>query len=254
MLTEPSLQAERVTSPPRGGISAAGLLREHFALISSLVPEGARVLDLGCGDGELLALLRELNRADVQGVEPDPALAVACAKRGIAVARADLDEGLASFPRRSFDVVILSRALQTVQRPVLILRHMFRVGGRGIVSFTNPGHSRLLGYLALKGWMPQSHSSSHDAGSMSGIHLATLKDVRQFVTANGGVVEHEFLLTASVPGREDRPRANRLGDSAVFVVRAASQRGAPLARTETPSCCGYSPDAEKAKYSLSSRA
>jgi methionine biosynthesis protein MetW len=256
MPTERSLQAEPIASPPRGGTSATGLLLEHFALISSLVPEGARVLDLGCGDGELLSLLHEGNGAEVQGVEPDPALAAECRKRGIAVVRADLDQGLASLPKHSFDVVILSQALQTVRRPVLILRHMFRVGGRGIVSFTNPGRSRVLGYLALRGWMPQGQPSGRAPGDTSDIRLATLKDVRQFVTENGGVVERELLLSSSGSGGrgKDRSAPDLLGDSAVFVVHAASQDRAPLAHTETPSCCGYSPDAEKAKYSPSSGA
>src|SRR5512133_2793217 len=111
-------------------MTATELLRRDLARIADLVPEGSRVLDLGCGDGELLALLRATRHADVHGVELDLDNIAHCVRRDIPVVQLDIDEGLRDLADGSFDVVVLSQTLQVVRKPALVLREMWRVGKR----------------------------------------------------------------------------------------------------------------------------
>ena len=139
-------------------MTAAELRRRDLARIADLVPRGSRVLDLGCGDGTLLALLRDTREADVHGVELDLANVAECVRRDIPVVQFDIDEGLPDFADGSFDIVVLSQTLQVVRRPALVLREMLRVGKRGIVSFPNFGHWKARAYLTFRGRMPMSRS------------------------------------------------------------------------------------------------
>jgi len=132
-------------------VSAVDLLRADLQLVISLVPEGSRVLDLGCGDGSLMAHLRDERGCEVRGIELAPEEIAAALGRGLSVVQADLDAGLAGYPDGAFDVVVLSQTIQVMRNPALVLREMLRVGERGIVTFPNFGHWRVRGYLALKG-------------------------------------------------------------------------------------------------------
>ena len=143
---EPRASERGVTSNER-----RDLLRADLQLVISLVPEGSRVLDLGCGDGSLIAHLRDERGCDVRGIELAPEEIAAALGRGLSVVQADLDEGLAGYPDGAFDVVVLSQTIQVMRNPALVLREMLRVGQRGIVTFPNFGHWRVRGYLAFRG-------------------------------------------------------------------------------------------------------
>jgi len=139
------------------------------------------------------------------------------------VVQSDLDEGLAGYPDGAFDYVILSQTLQVVRNPSLVLREMLRVGTHSIVTFPNFGYWRVRGYLALRGRMPVSDSIPFSWYDTPNIHHTTLKDFRDFVAANGGVIEQEIPLVAG----EWRERVRRVSfapnlfaDTAVAVVRA----------------------------------
>jgi methionine biosynthesis protein MetW len=203
-------------------VTSVDFLRADLQLVISLVKPGSRVLDLGCGDGSLIAHLRDERGCEVRGIELLPEEIAAAISQGLSVVQSDLDEGLAGYPDGAFDYVILSQTLQVVRNPSLVLREMLRVGAHSIVTFPNFGYWRVRGYLALKGRMPVSESIPFSWYDTPNIHHTTLKDFRDFVAANGGVIEQEIPLVAG----EWRQRVRRVSfvpnlfaDTAVAVVR-----------------------------------
>lgn len=201
-------------------MTATELLRGDLRLIASLVPEGSRVLDLGCGDGALLAHLRDTRGCRVRGVELSRDGVAACVRSGIPCVQSDLDEGLAALADEAFDIVVLSQTLQVVRYPDRVLREMLRVGERGIVSFPNFAHWRVRGYLAAKGRMPVSEAIPYTWYDTPNIHHTTIKDFRDLCAASGARILTEIAL---VSGRDGVPRqvgvaANLRADTAVAVV------------------------------------
>lgn len=237
-------------------MTAADLQRQDLSRIVDLVPQGSRVLDLGCGDGTLLQALRDTRGADVHGVELDLTNVAECVRRDIPVLQFDIDAGLPDFSDGSFDVVVLSQTLQVVRKPALVLREMLRVGKRGIVSFPNFGHWKARAYLTARGRMPMSRSIPYSWYDTPNIHLTTLKDFREFVSANGGHIELELPLATSRSGRQRAVQfwPNLLADIGVAVVRPGSP--APVVAVRKPStaaCCGYDVDRAKRTYERSMR-
>jgi len=172
----PAARRHCAEPPSEEGASMPLRSRWQDAAIEDEIPEGASVLDLGCGRGELLARLARTKRARCQGVELDAEAAFECVERGVPVLQADLDEGLGGFPDRSFDFVVLEETLQTVRRPMRVLDEMLRVGRRGIVSFPNFGFWRVRFGLALTGRMPVTEKLPYQWYDSPNIHLFTLQD------------------------------------------------------------------------------
>lgn len=131
-------------------------MRADLEIIHDWIPAGSRVLDLGCGSGELLASLRDRKQVTGYGLEIDADNIAACVAKGVNVIEQDLDKGLGNFASNSFDVVIMTQALQAVEYPDRILDEMLRVGRQCIITFPNFGHWRCRWYLATKGRMPVS--------------------------------------------------------------------------------------------------
>ena len=202
----------------------ADLLRADLRLITEMVPEGSRVLDLGCGDGSLMAHLRDEKGCTVRGVDLSPEDIASALSRGLSVVQTDLDEGLSGYGDGSFDFVVLSQTLQVVRRPAFVLCEMLRVGQRGIVTFPNFGHWRVRGYLAARGRMPVSRSIPFSWYDTPNIHHTTITDFRDFVAANGGAIEQEVsLVTREWAGQIRRVHVwpNLFADTAVALVRRA---------------------------------
>ncbi len=152
-------------------------LRPDLAIISEWIKPGSRVLDLGCGDGTLLAHLARERDVDGYGLEIDPDNVEQCIRRGVNVIQSDLDDGLSDyFDDDSFDYVVMSQALQAMFYPDRLLREMLRVGREGIVTFPNFGHWKVRLQLALGGHMPVSSALPNEWYNTPNIHLCTLKD------------------------------------------------------------------------------
>ena len=195
-------------------------MRPDLQVVAALVPEGARVLDLACGQGELLAELARARGCRVQGVERDPEAFHACVARGLPVVQADIDDGLPEFDDDGFDLVVLSQALQATRRPVRVLREMMRVAPAGIVSFPNFGHWRLRAGLLLRGTMPVSRTLPHPWFATPNIHLCTLRDFERLAAAEGLRVSARRLLDEggrTAPERAER-RPNLLAAGAAYML------------------------------------
>jgi methionine biosynthesis protein MetW len=205
-------------------MTISDLLRADLRLITEMVPEKSRVLDLGCGDGSLMAHLRDEKGCTVRGVDLSPEDIASALSRGLSVVQTDLDEGLSGYADGSFDYVVLSQTLQVVRRPAFVLGEMLRVGERGLVTFPNFGHWRVRGYLALRGRMPVSRSIPFSWYDTPNIHHTTITDFRDFVAVNGGAIEREVsLVTREWAGQIRRVHVwpNLFADTAVALVKRA---------------------------------
>lgn len=169
--------------------------RGDYALISSLIPEGARVLDLGCGDGALLAWLRENRRIEGRGIEIRPELAQRAASRGVPVYHGDLESSLGDYPDNAFDYVILSQTLQELRQPLAVLAQMLRIGRHAIVAFPNFGHWRVRLSHLFSGRAPKTRLFPHDWHSSPNIHFLTVLDFEDTVAQQGWRVEKRLFLS-----------------------------------------------------------
>lgn len=178
-------------------------MRADLDLIEPWVEPATTVLDLGCGDGTLLAYLQAKKACRGYGLEIGEEEIKACVEKGVSVIEHNLDEkDLSSFADRQFDTVIMTQALQAVRRPDRLLDEMLRLGRQGIVTFPNFGHWRCRSYLMLKGKMPVSKTLPYHWYDTPNIHLCTFKDFEALCQSknirilNRTVVNSEFETTS----------------------------------------------------------
>jgi len=181
-------------------------LRADLAIIADLINPGARVLDLGCGEGELLARLRIDKAVNGYGLEIDPDNITTCIHKGVNVIEQDLDAGLDNFANDSFDMVVMTETLQAVKAPVQMLHDMLRIGQECIITFPNFGHWRCRAYLATRGRMPVSEHLPHSWYDTPNIHLCTFLDFERLCQAEGFSIIERFVVDA---GHANRPLMNR---------------------------------------------
>jgi methionine biosynthesis protein MetW len=170
--------------------------RPDFALIATWVKPGARVLDLGCGDGSLMRFLRDTREVRGYGVEIDDANVLACFNNGVNVIQSDLESGLLSFESDSFDYVVLSQTLQAVKNTEYIVREMLRVSKEGIVSFPNFGYwkNRLQVFF---GHMPVSEALPYQWFDTPNIHNCTLGDFEEFCGQHGARILERRVMSGN---------------------------------------------------------
>ncbi len=167
-------------------------LRTDWDAIVALVPERAGVLDLGCGDGELLARLVSEKRVSARGVEINEDNVRACIARGLSVRHGNIEDGLADYSDHAFDVVILSQTLAFLNQPGPVVREMLRVGREAVVSFDNAGYWRTRAHALLgDGFGPELDSGQPRARAV------TLPQFRRFAASLGAHVERAVLLSGS---------------------------------------------------------
>lgn len=168
---------------------SAESIRPDLARIASWITPGSRVLDLGCGDGELLAYLQEARQVVGAGVEISDEQVIGCVRRGVRVIQQNLEEGLALFDDQQFDTVVLSQTLQSMHRTEHILREMARVARYGVVSFPNFGYWPH-GWSILMGRMPVTGEMPYEWYDTPNIHLCTLKDFQDLAGSLGLRITH----------------------------------------------------------------
>jgi methionine biosynthesis protein MetW len=198
------------------------LLPEHRAIMD-LITEGSRVLDLGCGEGDLLLALKVLKGVRAEGIELSEACIQACVAKGLFnVHHGDLDEGLADYPDKSIDDVILTNTIQVLHRPLLLIREMARVGKRCIVSFPNFAHWPVRWQLFSQGRMPKTRKLPQEWYETLNIHLTTILDFREFCRKAGLNVLQEIPLRTSAAGPPGVVKflSNLRADSAIFVLES----------------------------------
>ena len=169
----------------------------NFEHIVELIPECCKVLDLGCGSGDLLDLLIKNKKVKGYGVEIDLNNVIDCLTKGIPVVHGDIDLGLTGYADNSYDYVILSRTLQVVKKPLFVIQEMLRVGKHGIVLSPNFGNARIRLRLLFTGKMPKSKILPFEWYDTPNIHLFTIKDFRDLCRKNNITIEKEIWISDS---------------------------------------------------------
>jgi methionine biosynthesis protein MetW len=214
------MAAMNVNVPPLA-IRAADTSRVDLLLIAEMVSPGARVLDVGCGDGTLLRLLSEKRGVDGRGIELSQAGVNSCVAQGLSVIQGDADTDLVHYPDLAFDFAILSQTLQATYSPRHVLEQLLRIGKRAVVSFPNFGHWRVRAQLLFGGQMPLTDNLPDHWYDTPNIHLCTIKDFRGLCKDVGARVERAVALNAygrklgvSMPAFAQ----NLFGEQAVFLL------------------------------------
>src|ERR1035437_6562404 len=189
--------------------------RSDYAIIGDIVEPGARVLDLGCGEGELLEWLAQNKGVEARGVEISGAKVQRAIARGVSVYQGDIDQGLADYPDGAFDYVILRQTLQETHRPRKVLREMLRVGRRAIVAFPNFGHWRVRLSMLVSGRAPQTKLFPYEWYESPNIHFLTVHDFEALAALERLAVERRYFLAGR---RKVTLFPNLLAEVAVFQV------------------------------------
>jgi methionine biosynthesis protein MetW len=192
-------------------------LRSDLAIIARNVKHGSRVLDVGCGDGQLMAALREHKNVDARGLELNSANVTQAVARGLSVVQGDADTDLADYPDNSFDYAILSQTLQTTRRPDLVLDHLLRIGNRAFVSFPNFAQWRIRLALVFGGRMPVTPQLPDRWFDTPNIHHVTIDDFRGFLNERNVKIEGQWFLSSNAPRRNRF--ANVMAEHAVFLLK-----------------------------------
>lgn len=190
--------------------------RVDYEVICQLVPERARVLDLGCGDGTLLELLTREKNVRGQGIEIDRELARKSIRKGLTVLQDDLESGLKEYPDKTFDYVIMNQTLQAIRRPFRVMMEMMRVGENAVVGFPNFGHFRLRLDFLLSGRMPKSPNFPYEWYETPNIHPFTIEDFENLIAEKKIVIRTKKFLGGNRFFRNCWP--NLFAKSAVFVL------------------------------------
>ncbi|MCC6393717.1 MAG: methionine biosynthesis protein MetW [Bryobacterales bacterium] len=191
--------------------------RGDYAIIGEIVQPRSKVLDLGCGEGELLEWLMDHKQVTGAGVEISRERVQLAIARGVSVYQGDIDQGLADYPDQAFDYVILSQTLQQTLKPLKVLREMLRVGRRVIVAFPNFGHWRVRWAHLVSGRAPRTGLFPYEWYDSPNVHFLTIEDFETFCVEQNWVVERRYFLSGS---HRVRSMPNLTAEVAVYLLRA----------------------------------
>lgn len=196
-------------------------IRSDLKLIAEMVEPGSRVLDVGCGDGALLAFLSRQKGVDGRGIELSMDGVHQCVAQGLSVIQGDAETDLKDYPPGAFDYVILSQTLQAMREPRTVLETMTRIGRRAIVSVPNFGYWRIRVQLLLTGRMPVTEKLGYQWWETPNIHFCTIKDFVVLAEEMGIRIERCMIVnrTGRVTGHAHSGLANLLGEQGVFLLR-----------------------------------
>jgi len=189
--------------------------RPDFHVIGEIIEPNSRVLDLGCGEGELLAWLTEHKQVLARGVEISSAQVRRAIARGVSVYQGDINEGLADYPDKAFDYVILSQTLQETRAPLQLLQEMLRVGRRAIISFPNFGHWGVRFAMLLNGQAPKTRLFPHNWYNSPNIHFLSINDFEELCRDEHFPIERRYFLAGA---QRVTVFPNLLAQTAVFLL------------------------------------
>lgn len=201
--------------------AAGNGIRYDLKLVAEMVEPGSRVLDVGCGDGALLAYLSRQKGVDGRGIELSMDGVHQCVAQGLSVIQGDAETDLKDYPPGAFDYVILSQTLQAMREPRTVLETMTRIGRRAIVSVPNFGYWRIRVQLLLTGRMPVTETLGYQWWETPNIHFCTIKDFVVLAEDMGIRIERCMIVngTGRVTGHAHSGLANLLGEQGVFLLR-----------------------------------
>ena len=194
-------------------------LRSDLNIIQGWVKPESQVLDLGCGQGHLLAFLKRHKKCHGYGLEINPDSIVSCVEKGINVVEHDLNNGLSHFKDGAMDTVIMTQALQAVSRPDELLEDMLRVGKEAIITFPNFGYWRTRFYLLGKGKMPMSKTLPYNWYDTPNIHMCTFRDFEKLCREKGlQILDRTVVDSAHQESLAIKLWPNLLGEIAIYRV------------------------------------
>lgn len=195
-------------------------LHLNYSLITQIIEENSKVLDLGCGDGTLLKMLIDQKHIEGKGIEINQDSVINSIENGVCTIQGDIDEGLVQFSDKEYDYVVLNRTVQATEKPDFVIKEMLRVGKKVIVSFPNFGYWKVRLYLLLNGKMPISKMLPFEWYNTPNIHLLTIKDFFEFAKKNNIKILKSIYLNHAQVRRDKllRLMPNFLAEEAVFVL------------------------------------
>ena len=192
-------------------------MRSDFDIIQSYITDRSCVLDLGCGDGTLLATLAHNKQISGYGLEINPEYITACIAKGVDVIEQNIDSGLANFADNSFDLVVMTQTLQAIQRPDIVLEEMLRVGKECVVTFPNFGHWKARFYLLFRGRMPISDTMPYEWYDTPNIHLCTVHDFENLCRQrNINILHRQVISDGYIDSVFKAIKPNIFGETAIY--------------------------------------